>query len=185
MAKTYGDWLRAQRHARGWTVPDMRRHLRDAARAAGDTLPSNDCLSVMIRRWESDRSGISERYRLHFCRMLQITMDQFGYDPSQPGPPVMPVTSPSPAQVLPFGQAEHLDHAPPAHDLESASRVYLSPNVRLAIDAACYEAVRGILTDILRQLNPYPLNYISDPSAPGQGMSDVRAAASAFRRGWP
>src|SRR5260370_32643610 len=122
MGATYGAWLRAQRHARGCTVPEMRRHLRDAARAAGDTLPSNDCLSVMIRRWESDRGGISERYRMHFCRMLQITMDQFGYDPSQPGPPVMPVTRPSPAQVLPFGQAEHLDHAPPAHDLESASR---------------------------------------------------------------
>ncbi len=76
-----GVWLRQQRQARGWTVPEMRRRLRDAARTAGDTLPSNDCLSVMIRRWESDRSGVSERYRMHFCRVLQITIDEFGIVP--------------------------------------------------------------------------------------------------------
>src|SRR5260370_37831172 len=98
MAKTYGAWLRAQRHARGWTVPEMRRHLRDAARAAGDTLPSNDCLSLMIRRWESDRSGISERYRMHFSRMLQVTLDDFGQARPRPHPP--PSVSPAPPSTL-------------------------------------------------------------------------------------
>jgi len=56
----------------------MRRRLREAARAAGDTLPSNDCLSVMIHRWENDRSGVSERYRLHFSKALQIPIEEFG-----------------------------------------------------------------------------------------------------------
>src|SRR5260370_8839570 len=128
MAKTYGAWLRAQRHARGWTVPEMRRHLRDAARAAGDTLPSNDCLSVMIRRWESDRSGISERYRLHFSRMLQVTLDDFGQAPAAPASP--PIRQPSPA--------EHRDHAPAPRDPESAAPRYLTPTLRPPIHPPSY-----------------------------------------------
>lgn len=56
----------------------MRRQLREAARSAGDTLPSNECLNVMIRRWEDGRSGMSERYRLHYCGALQIPVEGFG-----------------------------------------------------------------------------------------------------------
>jgi hypothetical protein len=65
----------------------MRRRLREAARAAGDTLPSNDCLGVMIHRWENDRSGVSERYRLHYCRAFEIPVEKFGLVPSAPGGP--------------------------------------------------------------------------------------------------
>jgi len=169
MAKTYGAWLRAQRHARGWTVPEMRRHLREAARAAGDTLPSNDCLSVMIRRWESDRGGISERYRMHFCRMLQITFDEFGQAPAATASPA----------IRQLGPAEHLEPAPAAHDPGSSGCVYLSPNIRLAIRAACYEALRGVLTDILGHLSPNPLSYNGGPSASGQDKPDVSTPVSA------
>lgn len=73
----------------------MRRKLREAAKTAGDTLPDNDCLTVMIHRWENGRSGISERYRLHYCDAFQIPLDRFG-DPAarpaarQPAPGGLP-----------------------------------------------------------------------------------------------
>jgi hypothetical protein len=68
----YGQWLREQRQARGWDVPEMARKLRDAATAVGDQIPEPKCVTVMICRWESNRSGISERYRLLYCRALGI-----------------------------------------------------------------------------------------------------------------
>src|SRR5260370_36035537 len=127
----------------------MRRHLREAARAAGDTLPSNDCLSVMIRRWESDRSGVSERYRMHFCRMLQITIDQFGHAPVPPAPHVIPATTASPAPAHPPpSQAGHLEHAPAPHDPEPVSRAYPTAHLRPGLDAAFNDAGRGLLAGI-------------------------------------
>ncbi len=56
----------------------MRRQLREAAKTAGDTLPGNECLGVMIRRWEKDSGGVSERYRMHYCKAFQIPLDEFG-----------------------------------------------------------------------------------------------------------
>ena len=83
---TSGQWLRDQRQARGWSVPQMARKLRESGTCAGDILPSPDCLATMIRRWERG-SGISERYQLHYCRVFQIQPENFG-DPSvlRPGP---------------------------------------------------------------------------------------------------
>ena len=78
VSPTRGQWLVLQRRARGWNVAHMARKLREAATSAGDKLPSRDSLIVMIHRWESDRSGISERYRLHYCRAFQIPIDLFG-----------------------------------------------------------------------------------------------------------
>jgi transcriptional regulator with XRE-family HTH domain len=81
-----GQWLRRERLNRGWTVAEMRQRLRAAARLADDTLPDNDCLSGMIRRWERDANGMSERYRLHYCRALRISYDEFtGEPPGGPG----------------------------------------------------------------------------------------------------
>jgi hypothetical protein len=62
---------------------------RAAARAAGDKIPDNHCLVVMIYRWEDDRGGISERYRLHYCRALGIPFSEFG----KPAPDRPPHTS--------------------------------------------------------------------------------------------
>jgi hypothetical protein len=76
-----GEWLRVQRQARGWSVPEMRVRLRQAAREAGDVLPGNECLGVMIRRWEKDSGGVSERYRLHYCGAFGIPLDGFGSAP--------------------------------------------------------------------------------------------------------
>lgn len=77
----YGQWLREQRQARGWATSDVARRLRAAAASAGDRLPSNKTLVVMVYRWEDDRSGISERYRLHYCRVLGIPVSEFGKSP--------------------------------------------------------------------------------------------------------
>ncbi len=85
-----GQWLRQHRQSRGWSVPEMRRHLREAAGEVGDTLPGNECLGVMIRRWEKDDGGgVSERYRMHYCRAFKVPFEQFGSAPivrSEPAP---------------------------------------------------------------------------------------------------
>jgi hypothetical protein len=81
VSDAHGQWLRQQRQARGWNIPKMGRKLREAAESAGDTLPAKDGLAIMINRWEDDRSGISERYRLHYCRAFQIPADSYG-DPA-------------------------------------------------------------------------------------------------------
>src|SRR5258708_6012148 len=80
----------------------MRRRLREAARQAGDNLPDNDCLTVMIHRWEHDRSGISERYRLHYCQAFQIPIEEFGRTLTGPQQPLgdhataLALTAPTP-----------------------------------------------------------------------------------------
>lgn len=79
MPETPSEWLRQQRLSRGWPVPEMGRRLRAAARAVGDPLPENHALCAMIRRWERG-SGISERDRLHYCRVFGITLRQYASD---------------------------------------------------------------------------------------------------------
>lgn len=86
MSQAHGRWLREQRQARGWTARETAKRLRAAAKSAGDKLPENHCLLVMIRRWEDDRSGISERYRLHYCRALGIPFSEFGKREPEPTP---------------------------------------------------------------------------------------------------
>jgi transcriptional regulator with XRE-family HTH domain len=95
MSDAPGAWLRQQRQARGWPVPEMARHLREAAKAVGDTPPANAALFTMIRRWEHG-AGVSERYRLHYSRALGIEPEQFGCDEpyqSQEAPSETTVTS--------------------------------------------------------------------------------------------
>lgn len=94
----YGQWLRRQREARGWNIPQMRTHLRQAAKNKGDTLPGNEYLGVMIRRWENDDSGgMSNRYRIHYSTAL-------GTDPAQFGTAPVPVSPPGPGHHLADGQ---------------------------------------------------------------------------------
>jgi hypothetical protein len=80
-----GAWLREQRQARGWPVPEMARQLRDAARDNGDsTLPDGEAICRNIRRWESGRGGASERYRLHYAKAFGVDPGQFGAGRPQP-----------------------------------------------------------------------------------------------------
>jgi transcriptional regulator with XRE-family HTH domain len=81
-----GAWLRERRQERGWAVSEMARQLRAAAARAADTLPSNDALQRMIRRWEAGQEGgISERYQLHYCRAFGLAPGQFGPGGPPPG----------------------------------------------------------------------------------------------------
>lgn len=90
----HGKWLGEQRRARGWAVPEMLRRLRQAAEEAGDKLPPDSSLQVMIYRWEDNRSGISQRYRLHYSRALGIPYEAFGKSPTAFQPPELPATAP-------------------------------------------------------------------------------------------
>jgi hypothetical protein len=88
VSRQLGSWLRAQRQARSWDVPEMARQL---ARASGDTratLPDRESLAAYIRRWERNANGITERYRLLYCVALSIKPDQFGLwdEADQPAP---------------------------------------------------------------------------------------------------
>jgi hypothetical protein len=73
-----GRWLRRERQTRSWNIPEMTRRLRQAATAAGDRLPANECLFTMIRRWERGDVGVSERYRLYYCKTFGIDPESFG-----------------------------------------------------------------------------------------------------------
>ena len=69
-----GRWLREQRQARRWDVPEMARRLADAARDTRGDLPDHECLVRYIRRWESG-SGMSERYRLLYAKAFGLPGD--------------------------------------------------------------------------------------------------------------
>jgi hypothetical protein len=72
--KVGGGWLREQRQARRWDVPEMARRLADAAQDGRGDLPDHECLVRYIRRWESG-SGVSERYRLLYARAFGLPGD--------------------------------------------------------------------------------------------------------------
>jgi hypothetical protein len=55
----------------------MARQLREAAKKVDDSLPAQGVLAAMIRRWERGY-GISERHRMHYCRVLGIDVGEFG-----------------------------------------------------------------------------------------------------------
>ena len=72
-------WLRHERENRSWTKMEMVRLLLKTAREADDTsVPDTDGMRRNVYRWERE-GGVSERYRLHYCRT-------FGIDPSEYGP---------------------------------------------------------------------------------------------------
>jgi transcriptional regulator with XRE-family HTH domain len=73
--------IRAERKARGWDKPEMARRL---ARAAGDTrgsLPDHDSLLTYVKRWERGTVGISERYRLLYCRAFDMAEEDLFASP--------------------------------------------------------------------------------------------------------
>ncbi len=81
-------------------MPEMCRQLRRVATEAGDKLPDNECLVTMIRRWENG-SGVSERYRLHYCRALGLLPEDFGRAAAS-RPPGKLSRSPEPTPNLPL-----------------------------------------------------------------------------------
>jgi transcriptional regulator with XRE-family HTH domain len=67
--------IRAERKRRRWDVPEMARQLSLAAGEGRSTLPGHDVLVGYVRRWESARAGISERFRLLYAAALGIPED--------------------------------------------------------------------------------------------------------------
>jgi transcriptional regulator with XRE-family HTH domain/tetratricopeptide (TPR) repeat protein len=83
MPADLASWLREQRQGCGWSVPEMARRLREAAKTNGDKfVPGNKAVCTYIRRWERGQVAPSERYMLHYCVALGIPPAQFG----QPAP---------------------------------------------------------------------------------------------------
>ena len=109
MSENLGAWLRQQREARGWAKREMARQLIQAGRSSGDTsMPGMDNMCHNIYRWERGQGGLTERYKLHYCKALGIPPDQFGADPASPPPatlaqavPAAPPASPPFARVPP------------------------------------------------------------------------------------
>lgn len=72
-------WLREQRQARGLSRPAMARSLIQAAHDLGDnSVPGLDSMCHNIYRWERGADGVSERYKLYYCRALSIPHADFG-----------------------------------------------------------------------------------------------------------
>jgi hypothetical protein len=66
-------WLRQQREARGWSGREQARRLIRAGRDTGDTaMPSLDTMCRNVRRWERGHGGITERYKLYYCKTFEI-----------------------------------------------------------------------------------------------------------------
>ncbi len=113
MSQELGAWLRAQRRARGWDVPQMARQLARAAGDSRDTLPSKECLLVYIRRWERGEVRVSERYQFLYCTAFGIELTDFGPDGRADQPRPLAVASPD----LPDAPAS--DRAPDALAMHS------------------------------------------------------------------
>jgi hypothetical protein len=93
-------WLRAQRQARGWNVPETARQLRAAAKTSGDPVPGNKAICTYIRRWERGQIEPSERYKLHYCKAYGIPPSDYGAQPPQDHEARAadtPATAPTPA----------------------------------------------------------------------------------------
>jgi transcriptional regulator with XRE-family HTH domain len=128
MSQELGTWLRQQRQARGWPIPDMARRLREAAKDSGDrTVPGNDAMCRNIRRWERGIGGISERHALHYCKALGIPPEQFGpcRSPNQPqeaatstaGTSAATLAAPGPPVPRTGYPVRHLTSGPPGPGL--------------------------------------------------------------------
>jgi hypothetical protein len=67
-----GTWLRSQREARDWDVPQMARELATAAGPNRSGLPDHDGLVHYVRRWERGAIALSERYWLLYKRAFRL-----------------------------------------------------------------------------------------------------------------
>lgn len=76
-------WLLRQRQDRGWSRLDKARRLIRAGQEAGDTsMPTLESMDHNVYRWERGPDAPSERFMLCYCRVLGISVDEYG--PSEP-----------------------------------------------------------------------------------------------------
>jgi transcriptional regulator with XRE-family HTH domain len=74
--------IRAERKSRQWDVPEMARRLSRAAGDARSALPDHDVLVGYVRRWESARAGVSERFRMLYAGAFGMVEDDLFGEPS-------------------------------------------------------------------------------------------------------
>jgi hypothetical protein len=99
MDSELGAWLRRQREERGWARREMARRLVDVGKAAGDSaMPGVEGMYHNVHRWEQE-GGVSERHKLHYCRVLGIHPGQFG--PGRPAEPNATGTAAGTVAVVP------------------------------------------------------------------------------------
>ena len=97
-----GAWLRHQREARNWSQREMARRLIQAGRASGDnSMPSLDSMYRNVHRWERGETGLSERYRLYYCKALDIPAAQFSPHASSPVIPAQPLSPANACSAVP------------------------------------------------------------------------------------
>jgi hypothetical protein len=116
MDSEIGAWLRQQREDRGWTKAEMARRLTQAARDAGDkAVPEHSGMLHNIHRWERE-GGVSERYKLYYCRLFSIHPSQFG--PRATGEPAEAITTGASAQAVSPAVSVLVSAQMPAHGLD-------------------------------------------------------------------
>ncbi len=133
MAETLGAWLRQQREARGWSRREMARRLIQAGRETGDTsLPGVDSICHNLHRWEGGQGGLTERYKLHYCRAFDIPPSRFGADLAVSPPPadthsaLVPPDPVDPRLLIPLAVAYRGTQDPQMGDLTVKREVLMT-----------------------------------------------------------
>jgi len=176
-----GRWLRQQREARGWARREMAHRLTQAAEAAGDTtMPGIEHLETYIRRWESGRHQLTERYRIYYCTAFGIRVGQFGTAPLPP-----PLTVPAPGSPV-CGETDM-----PGTDYPAVGRdlVLTAHDASGRVEEAEQHRIGGVTYDQLRA-DVARLSRLSDTGDPAFVSADLRRVRDRVcrllgRRLWP
>jgi transcriptional regulator with XRE-family HTH domain len=180
-----GGWLRAQRRAHGWDVPEMARQLARSAADARGSLPDHDCLVRYIRRWERGSTGVSERYRILYARAFGVPAGELNaVTGTTPG--IHPGDSYAPEIAAVIGRALH-----------AAGRVQDTPDWDLATvqrdvvrawqlrQSAQYAELSGLLAGLLQNTAAYLEASRDGERVPGTVNAAVHAhntASSLLKR---
>lgn len=71
--------LRARREHHGWTKTQLDTHLRRAAKARGETLPSPESLARQFARWENGHGPVGPFYQQLFCDVYGCSPVELGF----------------------------------------------------------------------------------------------------------
>jgi tetratricopeptide (TPR) repeat protein len=202
-----GAWLRRQREDRGWNKHEIARRLIQAAGEAGDkAMPDISGMIHNIHRWERE-GGVSERHRLHYCRLLAIHPSQFG--PRQDGSsPHTETAATFPALLVPaqdrVGAARRADPQLPGSDLVAYRGTYEPGFGRFSVEREVLMAAHegsdhaedyeqhgiGEATSEQLRADLVRLSHLSDTGSPLPVFLDMRRVRDRIyrlldRRLWP
>lgn len=185
-------WLRHERRARGWSAMEMGRRLCEAAKASGDrTIPGNEAMCRNIRRWESGRGGVSERYILHYCKAFGISPQTFG---PAPEPEDAPVTRRMPASLVQAGSAIPAENPglPEMGDMNRRELLRVFGMARVVLAAREFLAATAEMVgpdtppdDLLRHLTHYRAHLSAlAAGGPPPGQAERRLAGCGAGMSW-